>query len=815
MLRTTTQTRGQNKKCNLDNAFYKALENLNRDDPNSVLRFLAKYYSSHRDLIKQQNIRLDFSSHPISNCNDDILLYAGYSLYGGASEKNKMNMILISSLIEDGYLPSQNNYFYDFFLHLFNIDDEGCLQLLAEILKYLAKHKSQYNNLQKQLSNFSIEIFKKYGSVQRLINLLTITNFINQFDLTKSILDIFFDDLEIPVNRLIINLLITCDDYVPDFLTENAQTRMLLMMLAGYSSPVLIEKFSTALQEHIDTFFANFKFYFTSYYRTCFTNNHLPLAYALSKSSPLNRIFSEEQKEELQFLYDNIVNRHKQKPNSKNVGSRDRLLQKKGLPRWGDTDIQFSDPIEKHAEWVSKHIYQRAYSNGQSRTLHGDMHVNRAVLWATCFIHLSRIFSSNLSLSFDERDIKLIQIALLFHDAARENEGVDYWDRESAELLYYYLTTMLDINESLAALIAEAAANKDYREHQYYYYLILEENNNIRWDRSPKLPVFLHYHDYIHDADCLDIRRCNPNFNGEYLAFYDKIARYDPKAMTALAQLIREATQLIDDMRDGLNTFDAEHKKIFEREHQCYQNIIKILKDNEDYALCNFLLNIDFSNPEHPQNLPLKEIFFTNMIKNENEIVVLRGVGKPSSIVSRKNSAGVTKEELAVALELRKTYRRHSEDSNNTKFGNQNRSTVAWLAGSNVFSCSGFLTSVPKERIVSVSAFNINSGSGKKDDYQPNTTNLDVSLEMEKLATQQQLGGVFKDYPFPNAAKVYLVSHSEIIAGLTEFNAIYFCNSDNPTSYRDNSNHSFFPNHDKTPFVEALFIYQASKNNKT
>src|SRR5689334_13449657 len=98
MLRTIDQKRQEQKKLNLDDSFHKDLKNLNRNNPNNVLRFLAKYYSSHRDLIKQQNIRLDFSSHPISNCNDDILLNLGYSLCNGASKTNKMNMMLISSL---------------------------------------------------------------------------------------------------------------------------------------------------------------------------------------------------------------------------------------------------------------------------------------------------------------------------------------------------------------------------------------------------------------------------------------------------------------------------------------------------------------------------------------------------------------------------------------------------------------------------------------------------------------------------------------------------------------------------------------------
>ena len=75
--------------------------------------------------------------------------------------------------------------------------------------------------------------------------------------------------------------------------------------------------------------------------------------------------------------------------------------------------------------------YRAGVSSGElpARAIHGPMHAARSALWAGLIATLrGRTGAKHGADLFD------LQMAAAFHDAARQDEGIDRWERESAEL---------------------------------------------------------------------------------------------------------------------------------------------------------------------------------------------------------------------------------------------------------------------------------------------------------------------------------------------------------------------------------------------
>lgn len=161
------------------------------------------------------------------------------------------------------------------------------------------------------------------------------------------------------------------------------------------------------------------------------------------------------------------------------------ILAKKNLPTDfynKKHDISLADPIEKHAKLLFPNFYSVPYpKKGESkaqetkkpedqpekkedtlaRVDHGIQHVARAAIYAPVFVNLYRLFDHPEAKELTDENVKLIQIALLFHDAGREGEGKDEWDEDSAIMLYCYLTRVLNVAPLKAKLLAEAINSKD------------------------------------------------------------------------------------------------------------------------------------------------------------------------------------------------------------------------------------------------------------------------------------------------------------------------------------------------------------------
>ncbi len=143
--------------------------------------------------------------------------------------------------------------------------------------------------------------------------------------------------------------------------------------------------------------------------------------------------------------------------------------------------------------------YQKAVDQRQipPRDIHGRMHASRVAILAQL---LHRFFPGNTS------DPVHLAYAAAYHDAARQDEGIDRWDLESSQLLANFLTTSTIPKRGAAySKELEARFTKSFSEDLYPYVAALA-------DKDPKNNDFTTREQMIvHDADCLEILRCLPS----------------------------------------------------------------------------------------------------------------------------------------------------------------------------------------------------------------------------------------------------------------------------------------------------------------
>lgn len=480
-------------------------------------------------------------------------------------------------------------------------------------------------------------------------------------------------------------------------------------------------------------------------------------------------------------------------------------------------------PISEHARWAYANIYKVEYPGSRAytqetpiaRSLHGIQHVSRVALYVPVLANLFRKYNDPEALVLNEEDIQLLQIAALFHDSAREDDGEDRWDHESALLLYCYLTRIVGVDPIKAKLIAEATANKDPDVMRLGYFEITEVagGGQLTWQfRAEPNPVKNIYQKIIHDADCLDIIRVRPHFQADYLDFFKEVACKHPDAFEAMAHLITEVRSLI---ALGGDTFKATQlliKKDHEQEdgYLNMQSDVKLDLHPILYALHAELLSQEAlsSTPLYPQIPPyhpamgLTEENMRSAI-NEGKVFV-RGIAEPSTLVDRRYK----QVESAVHLDVRKTMRaigiptQTPKENREKKQGNPVRSVSLIGYGASVFANAGALIVNPRiEDCREISAVNINSGFGKKKDRLASklcgTSPIDQQQKLMAVFNQLKKGGQDGD-------KGYSGTHVEIIYDVTRWDAIYYCEDPNESNRRSVGDGC--PKHPYAPILQAIML---------
>jgi hypothetical protein len=504
------------------------------------------------------------------------------------------------------------------------------------------------------------------------------------------------------------------------------------------------------------------------------------------------------------------------------------LQKKNNIDAFKQNEIQFSDDIAKHSGLLYKRIYSKKHVLDQTeRTLHGIEHVNRVAYDIPVLINLYKLAGDKSAAALTNEDLKLLQIAALFHDTGRQSDtGKDYWDKDSAELAYYYLVDTLKMPKEKAQKVAEAIMNKDYHEGETYYRLRTNAEGELTWEMSNKGERNI-YQKILHDADSLDIIRARKIYDGKRLEFYHDYASKDEKSKELLSELICEQRSLIELQGDGFKRQDAILKKEFENE-EGYARTVQLVqrenKANNHFRLLSTLYTTDLTIPVKTLSTEKSVVYNPEAPLDEKNLraaldqglVLSRGISEPTARVT-KTKKGV---ETQAELEVRKTLRRKGVGTRTAKsdrfekHGNLNRSVAMLGHGAPSYTSAGFgIIEKDKshKRIKSVASENIFSGFGKKKvvNVKAMPTSEEKENALKAVHEMQRMGG---------GSEERKSTHSEIIADLEDYDFIYFtkdpvfaCSSLVPGS---DVAKAFHPN---APLLQAIYLqleYQKQSGSK-
>ncbi|HAT8860174.1 TPA: hypothetical protein JBE16_13910 [Legionella pneumophila subsp. pneumophila] len=507
------------------------------------------------------------------------------------------------------------------------------------------------------------------------------------------------------------------------------------------------------------------------------------------------------------------------------------LLDSKGIPytifdSLETNNLNLENNLGDHVRWAYDNIYSYSYPNSHqesaiARFHHGIQHVTRAASYAPVFANLYRRHGNEEAQNLTETDIKLIQIALLFHDSAREGDDEDLWDHESAIFLYYYLTRILHIDAETARFVAEATANKDPSPENGYFQLLENEYGELIWQFSKyeegQFPAKNIYQKIIHDCDCLDIIRARNQYDATYLDFYKDIASKDNVALEEIAELIIEARGLIHTQGDSHISKKEEIKTGYENE----EAHIRIIRDmrSEAYPILSTLhdklLSVEKLQAITLVNLtPFDE---TAGMAGENLAAALRegrvlarGITTPSAMPTPRPNKPTQTDETLAEREMRKSMRSENiniksrKEAPNLKYKNPLRSTSILGYGSGVYPAAGMLIFNPDiGQIQRISAEDFDSGRGQKNhlahlqekEYKESRQILEK--ELHDLRRKMKLGLFGK--------KTQLGSnYVELLYDINKYDAIFFTND--PTIGNEIAYNDFYPAHPLSPLLQAIYL---------
>lgn len=466
-------------------------------------------------------------------------------------------------------------------------------------------------------------------------------------------------------------------------------------------------------------------------------------------------------------------------------------------------------PLIDHVGYLFRHIYGLpfCYEEGESRRgAHNIVHTSRAAIYVSVLANLYRRFGDKEALSFTTEDLKLVQIAVLLHDAGREGEDIDLWDEDSGILTYQYLIK-LGVTKDRAKLLAEAVANKDTTSKELsaeeisnkYYKELDISGPELIWRHASKKEKNI-FQRLIHDADCLDSMPLRRVYNGEYLDLYRDII---PKengderdvAIDCLGALLAEVDEFIQ------NTYRREQGNIYDTDKSYDLLLGKIRVGSLLHQLHSEkeLLNQDVLRDKlisHRYN-PEKALEGINLAAalKDGKIFARALKDGPTNIAEKLPHQCGRAEKYAnetwLERELRKVSRRKdvptnsSKPNNKTKQGNPNRSISMIGYGAKLHGGVGFLIVNPALKCIKAVSKGLiddtGSGRGKEKNFQEIKSDSEKEQKLNELLLSLKL------------TKTYI--HCEIICDINEYHGVVFSNDGDGSEY--------------TPIKNTLNILQA------
>ncbi len=466
-----------------------------------------------------------------------------------------------------------------------------------------------------------------------------------------------------------------------------------------------------------------------------------------------------------------------------------------------------SSSLSDIAADLNKTIYSHPYKNTDlsaipvKRTWHGMDHVSRASIFGSIAFNLMILCNSHematLSAAQQRAERRLVQLALLLHDSAREGEGEDLWDLESGIQLYHYLIKPLGYEPTVAKRVAEAMINKDWApstdEGKYIeIYPPTDGSGSITASFTRKLSLPLETERLrlaIQFGDCVDIFRLPKKiFDWRYLELYQKTQ--DPEMRKIIERILPECFKLIQ------NFLINKKRKIdaFVIGHLIFDGLID---DLENYPL---LQNLYEYESDQEDELKASQLLSSGDPITDSYIemnLLFRGVTAGSSPFIRskeRTPKEYPKYYSGASQEVRKTLRRpdiptsaRTESKRLEKEGNPSRSMSLIGQGGQVYTGVGAGIILKKQHLISAHLNNIASGFGAKShlSFAPRGS---ASLDEELAAIRQSLRS-------GEGAK----KHNEILGDISEWDCILYSADDIDKDKRTSD----------LRFLEAVFLANA------
>ncbi len=502
-------------------------------------------------------------------------------------------------------------------------------------------------------------------------------------------------------------------------------------------------------------------------------------------------------------------------------------------------ELTIESKFELHANWL--------YQNMMRKDLytHGSLHANRVSFLATVFINFFRMLGYRPAMMFPSEWINPLQITLFCHDIGREGDGEDVWDLDSALLLYYYLTCVLNYEPKKAALFAEAIANKDWNYSKLYHKLKKRENGLVEWDaetssfpHKPFLPMI------VHECDCFDIARVH-RFSILYSDAYNLYGTdRNPLGKFMLSRILHELKSIMTvqgdyhsrkrpDLHRSFNSKDAYSKVlscIIKNEIK-QENKYEIQSDRIEIDIrdCYKVLTLLYANDQlldgsHLQKAhtyllalyqgelslqPSEKMYLTSegekICKAYSQTGLLaRNVALPSFLTK---SDDIEKQQESLAdKDARKAVRRFTHRTRtkkmngNAKYGNPNRSCIFLheTTNSELFAGQAYLSFIDFNLFKDAQVEDLGSGFQKKRKYTPPMSNPEEKkATLERLKEREQLGGLGRER----------LNYHEVISDLVEFVGVLW--SKDPILHNSLLYRNHYPIHPLVPLLQAIVLQKS------
>lgn len=480
---------------------------------------------------------------------------------------------------------------------------------------------------------------------------------------------------------------------------------------------------------------------------------------------------------------------------------------------------------------------EEGYDANAITGLHGITHVAAVAFYVPVMINFLARHGNEEAKKLTPEDIKLIQIAALFHDIGREEEGEDFWDHDSGLILYYYLTSVLGVEKEKAKMLAEVTANKDAQSQGFYRHLVEYEEGKFRWDKTTEIPPPNIYGIVLHEVDSLDIKRARRIYDASYLDTW-QLAKKNEVVLDELAQLITEVHGGITERGEAYGDRNVKVKKRY-ISADAYQAIgdIFISKETVDekkkdllafersthYRLIPRLYNPNgFNDSMSLEKLPTATLLSAANdweSRMRNGELYARAIISPTEIVKLKDSkrTGQPKpKETRAEFEWRKIQRQEGIETRSgatNKRGFDLRSCSMLGYNSATYGRVGFVIHAAQlDDIMQLNTTNIVSGFGKKEAFrkkihEEKDKNPDAEKQ-KKLEQHKKLVHYSKTGHDPLLESQKKTAHNEVIMTITNASAILISQSYKKKGDKDRSTHPY------ADILQAVYLQKMCAANE-